>query len=80
MLYGEASVYDRGYVTDTAKVGGTTIIRGCCEIGEDSWLYGSDDYNVLTIKQKRAHINKNHNPLHSGYDEFTLQLDDIPGI
>jgi hypothetical protein len=77
MLYGEASVYGKGYVTDSARVGGTTIIRGCCEIGEDSWLYGSDDYNVLTIKQKRAHANKNHNPLYSGYDEHTVYLPEV---
>ena len=50
MLYGEASVYDHGYLTDDAKIGGTMTIRGCTEIGEDTWLYGSDEIELCTLR------------------------------
>lgn len=75
MLYNHAAVHDLGILIEDAKVGGTTIIRGITEIGEDTWLYGSDDYNCLSIRQNQARSNKyRYNPLYRGYDEFPTHL------
>lgn len=72
ILYGEASVYDLGYLMDDARVGGTTIIRGITEIGENTWLYGSDDFNCQPLKKDRTP--KNYDPRLSGYTEHSLYL------
>lgn len=54
ILYDHAVVHDIAVLTDEAKVGGTTIIRGNTEIGDDHWEYGSHDYDCKTLSHKSS--------------------------
>ncbi len=68
ILYDHAAVYDQAYLTDEAKVGGTTIMRGNTEIGEDTWLYGSHDYNCKHLSATDLQTEG------AGPDEYPLHL------
>ena len=72
ILYDHAVVYDQALLTDEAKVGGTTIMRGITQIGEDAWLYGSHDYNCKASSEIDLQTEG------AGLDEHPLHVEDDP--
>lgn len=73
ILYDRAIVRGRAFITNEAKVGGTTIISGVTEIGEDTWLYGSHEYDCrhypATYPWKEG-----CDQLDRGYSELHVQI------
>lgn len=70
ILYDSAVVRDQAFITDEAKVGGTTIISGVTEIGENTWLYGSHEYNC----QGHQRVDHQGGEEQGGLDELPIHL------